>query len=286
MATNTTFVLYSLTTAALKPQAPILSFAWGVATLIAIQLTIRNLLNNRRSWIDVVQFLAGFSLIIQELISFFKTMYNLTAPVTPDCDYVSYTRFLSFILFQIFANVVLILRITVLVPKNFQLFVRIILGVLFATSIAITITATAMYIKPDSCARPLNIQLNGIGKMLASILYGLLLLCFIVPFKKIVKTAAAHNVQSKNLKEVSNRVLIQTSIPLLVYFFSAILRFSGLWGDYSNLGFILEDVSIFVCMSLTFSLRNNDNSSTQRGGSSGNNFSTNNYSNHQSHGRF
>ncbi|KAJ3202344.1 hypothetical protein HK099_001883, partial [Clydaea vesicula] len=126
MSNKTAFVLYSLTPSALKPQAPILCFAWGVATLIAIQLTIRNLFNNRRSWIDVVQFLAGISLIVQELISFGK-MYNLTAPVTPDCDYVNYTRFLSFILFQIFANLVLILRITVLVPKNFQLAVRVIL---------------------------------------------------------------------------------------------------------------------------------------------------------------
>ncbi|KAJ3396287.1 hypothetical protein HDU92_003544 [Lobulomyces angularis] len=260
---NSSVIAPSLNTFAGNTAAPLLAFSWGAATVIALYLTLRNLSLNRGTKTDIVQFLAGICLILQEVISFVDTLYTNYQPgELSKCLPINYVRFLSFIFFHLLCNPVLIIRITVLVPKSIQLYARILLFTLFGASLITVASATLLNISFTNCGMPLDTRLNGLGKIGFSILYFLLLVCFFIPFVKIYGQVTSAKIGTGHLKRISKTILIQISIPIVIYFIAAMVRYANLYGEYFFLGFILEDVSIFVAMSLTYSMASSGNSST------------------------
>ncbi|KAJ3215387.1 hypothetical protein HK099_006387 [Clydaea vesicula] len=257
---NSSVIAPSLNTFAGNTAAPLLAFSWGAATVIALYrkyvlcpitncnffliVTLRNLSLNRGTKTDIVQFLAGICLILQEVISFVDTLYTNYQPG------------------ELSNNPVLIIRITVLVPKSIQLYARILLFTLFGASLITVASATLLNISFTNCGMPLDTRLNGLGKIGFSILYFLLLVCFFIPFVKIYGQVTSAKIGTGHLKRISKTILIQISIPIVIYFIAAMVRYANLYGEYFFLGFILEDVSIFVAMSLTYSMASSGNSST------------------------
>ncbi len=171
------------------------------------------------------------------------------------CIAISLTQFCSFLLFSLLCNAVLIMRVTTLVPERFQLMFRLFLGLLYLTCLSLIIIATAINFHTTLCKTRSDQQLNGAGKLGLCAAYFMLLLCFVIPLRQMIRYAEVVQDSSKKmLKRVSFLVIVQVSIPIFVYFLCAILRTLDLWGTYRPIGFILEDITIFLAMSMTYNM--------------------------------
>lgn len=113
----------------------------GISSFIVLLLIIRNISLYRGNWIDIFQLLAGILLIFNYITcivdSLFYDDYSICLPA-------KYLRYSLFVMFQIMCNIVLCFRITVLVPRKYQLSCRIAIGFIF--SVAISLISAAAFL--------------------------------------------------------------------------------------------------------------------------------------------
>lgn len=234
---------------------PVIILGLGMASATVFIFTIRNLMKSRNSLIDLLQFLAGLSLFSQELISFYDHVYRPTLPV---CKPVRAFRFVTFVIFQILCNSVLISRITTLIPARYKKRSRIAFGVLCFFSIGFTFLATALNLKSNPCDDNVDMQLNSLGKILFALMYLLLLFCFLIPLQQHIKKSKALRINGSStisdLETISIVVLVQITIPIVIYLIAGIIRYFNVKRDYNMLSYMAEDVSIFIAMSMTFNI--------------------------------
>lgn len=236
-------------------------FCFGFAASVCVNFIHRNLfLFSKGRWdVYLIQLGAGFMMLLHIFISFYNFGFVQTGAHTVSCFQIKWLQFISFILFHLIINPILIWRITVILPNVVQDYARMALLLLLILSVGFSTIATAVNIGyPSRCSWQANAILDSTGKACQATMYILLLCCFVIPFNKILdnlpsSSTSGNLVSSRQLVHVSNTVILQISSPIIIYSICAVLRFANL-GQFLNIAFLTQECAIFIATCLTYKI--------------------------------